>query len=55
MKAENCALTGEPIGLQRLLSQPLATLSIEAQERLEQRQRLARVNGLEIENQGAQR
>lgn len=43
-----CELTGEPIGLQRLLSQPLANLSIEAQEHLEQRRRLARANGLDF-------
>lgn len=31
-----CADTGEPIGLQRLLIRPTATLSVEAQERREQ-------------------
>jgi DnaK suppressor protein len=35
-----CEETGEPIGLPRLLARPTATLSIEAQERREQRQKL---------------
>lgn len=30
-----CAETGEPIGLNRLLAQPMATLSVEAQHRQE--------------------
>ncbi len=34
-----CELTGEPIGLQRLLALPLATLTVEAQEQLERSQR----------------
>ncbi|MBT8767275.1 RNA polymerase-binding protein DksA [Metapseudomonas boanensis] len=34
-----CAETGEPIGLQRLLLRPTATLCIEAKERQEQRER----------------
>lgn len=34
-----CEETGEPIGLRRLLARPTATLSIEAQERHEQRER----------------
>ena len=32
--------TGEPIGLQRLLARPTATLSLEAQQRRELRQKL---------------
>jgi DnaK suppressor protein len=35
-----CEETGEPIGLPRLLARPTATLSIEAQERRELRQKL---------------
>jgi DnaK suppressor protein len=35
-----CEETGEPIGLQRLLARPTATLSLEAQERRETRQKL---------------
>jgi DnaK suppressor protein len=35
-----CQETGEPIGLQRLEARPIATLSVEAQERREGRQRL---------------
>jgi DnaK suppressor protein len=31
-----CAITGEPIGLRRLRANPTATLSLAAQERLEQ-------------------
>lgn len=34
-----CEATGEPIGLARLIARPTATLSIEAQERHEQRER----------------
>ena len=34
-----CEETGEPIGLQRLLARPTATLSVEAQERRERRQK----------------
>lgn len=34
-----CEETGEPIGLQRLLARPTATLSIEAQQRRELRQK----------------
>lgn len=34
-----CEDTGEPIGLRRLLARPTATLSIEAQERREKRQK----------------
>ncbi|HST02471.1 MAG TPA: TraR/DksA C4-type zinc finger protein, partial [Usitatibacter sp.] len=32
--------TGEPIGIQRLLARPTATLTIEAQERREMKQKL---------------
>lgn len=35
-----CEETGEPIGLQRLLARPTATLSVEAQERRELRQKM---------------
>lgn len=35
-----CEETGEPIGLARLLARPTATLSLEAQERREKRQKL---------------
>ena len=35
-----CEETGEPIGLQRLLARPTATLSIDAQERRERTQKL---------------
>lgn len=37
-----CDETGEPIGVKRLEARPIATLSIEAQERHERRQRLQR-------------
>jgi DnaK suppressor protein len=36
----HCEETGEPIGLPRLLARPTATLSIEAQQRRERRQKL---------------
>jgi DnaK suppressor protein len=35
-----CDETGEPIGLRRLLARPTATLSLEAQERREMRQKM---------------
>jgi DnaK suppressor protein len=35
-----CEETGEPIGLQRLIARPTATLSIEAQERREMKQKM---------------
>lgn len=37
-----CEETGEPIGLQRLDARPIATLSIEAQERHERREKVYR-------------
>ena len=37
-----CEQTGEPIGLQRLEAHPIATLSVQAQEEQERRQRLFR-------------
>jgi len=37
-----CEETGDPIGLRRLDARPIATLSIEAQERQERRERLQR-------------
>ena len=37
-----CEETGEPISLRRLEARPIATLSIEAQERHEQRERIHR-------------
>tara|TARA_B100001029_G_C15019527_1_gene429592 strand:+ start:385 stop:804 length:420 start_codon:yes stop_codon:yes gene_type:complete len=35
-----CEETGEPIGLKRLIARPIATLSIEAQERHEQEEKI---------------
>ncbi len=37
-----CEETGEPIGLKRLMARPIATLSIEAQERHERQERIQR-------------
>jgi len=37
-----CEETGEPIGVSRLMARPIATLSLEAQERHEQRERVHR-------------
>ena len=37
-----CASTGEPIALRRLDARPIATLSVEAQERHERRERVYR-------------
>jgi DnaK suppressor protein len=37
-----CEETGEPIGLARLMARPIATLSLEAQERHERRERVHR-------------
>ncbi|MCX8506878.1 MAG: RNA polymerase-binding protein DksA [Alphaproteobacteria bacterium] len=37
-----CEETGEPIGLRRLEARPIATLSLEAQERHERQERLQR-------------
>jgi DnaK suppressor protein len=37
-----CEDTGEPIGLRRLIARPTATLSLEAQERHERRERVHR-------------
>ena len=37
-----CAETGEPISLKRLEARPIATLSVEAQERHERRERIYR-------------
>ena len=37
-----CEETGEPIGLRRLDARPIATLSVEAQERQERRERVYR-------------
>ena len=37
-----CEETGEPISLKRLEARPIATLSIEAQERHERRERVYR-------------
>jgi len=39
-----CEETGEPIGLRRLLARPTATLSLEAQERREMRQKCLVIN-----------
>ena len=43
-----CEETGEKIGLKQLLIQPYANLSVEAQEHLEQRQRLSKATGLAV-------
>ena len=37
-----CEETGEPIGLKRLDARPIATLSLEAQERHERREKVYR-------------
>ncbi len=37
-----CEETGEPIGIKRLDARPIATLSLEAQERHERRERFYR-------------
>mgnify|MGYP003514975138 CR=1 FL=1 len=37
-----CEETGEPIGLRRLDARPIATMSLEAQERHERRERVFR-------------
>jgi len=37
-----CEVTGEPISLKRLDARPIATLSLEAQERHERRERVHR-------------
>lgn len=39
-----CEETGEPIGLKRLDARPIATLSLEAQERHERRERVYRTD-----------
>jgi DnaK suppressor protein len=39
-----CDETGEPIGVKRLEARPIATLSLEAQERHERRERFQREN-----------
>ena len=35
-----CEETGEPIGIKRLIARPIATLSIEAQERHENKEKI---------------
>ena len=35
-----CEETGEPIGIQRLIARPIATLCIEAQERHEKEEKI---------------
>ena len=40
-----CEETGEPIGLRRLIARPIATLSVEAQERHERLERTRRDEG----------
>src|SRR6202047_4029706 len=42
-----CEETGEPIGLKRLDARPIATLSVEAQERHERREPIGRAAGRE--------
>ena len=39
-----CEETGEPIGLKRLIARPIATLSIEAQERHEKEEKIYAAN-----------
>jgi DnaK suppressor protein len=37
-----CEVTGEPIGLGRLIARPIATMTVEAQEAHERRERVSR-------------
>ena len=37
-----CEVTGDPIGLQRLIARPVATMTVEAQERHERREKVHR-------------
>lgn len=37
-----CAVTGDPIGLGRLIARPIATMTVEAQEAHERRERVSR-------------
>ncbi|WP_164117912.1 RNA polymerase-binding protein DksA [Sphingorhabdus sp. Alg239-R122] len=37
-----CEVTGEPIGLGRLIARPIATMSVEAQEQHERREKISR-------------
>ena len=37
-----CNVTGEPIGLRRLIARPIATMTVEAQEMHERRERVSR-------------
>ena len=37
-----CEVTGDPIGLKRLIARPVATMSVEAQEAHERREKVSR-------------
>ena len=37
-----CAVTGDPIGLKRLIARPVATMTVEAQEAHERREKISR-------------
>jgi DnaK suppressor protein len=37
-----CEVTGDPIGLRRLIARPIATMTVEAQEAHERRERISR-------------
>ena len=37
-----CEVTGEPIGLGRLIARPIATMTVEAQEAHERREKVSR-------------
>jgi len=50
-----CEETGEPISIKRLEARPIATLSVEAQERHERRERVARTTGRFARGVGARR
>ena len=39
-----CEVTGEPIGLGRLVARPIATMTVEAQEAHERREKISREN-----------
>ncbi|MEP6199963.1 MAG: TraR/DksA C4-type zinc finger protein, partial [Marinomonas sp.] len=37
-----CEVTGDPIGLKRLIARPVATMTVEAQEAHERREKISR-------------
>jgi DnaK suppressor protein len=39
-----CEVTGEPIGLGRLIARPIATMTVEAQQAHERREKISRDN-----------